>query len=411
MQVEIKEVEYCKVQATYLADPEVVKNKKNEFIQELRKFKIPGFRKGKAPDHVIMAKMGKKIIASIVEQMKAQAYDDIVFESEFKPIGYPKFEDVKIDGDNFSCKMIFIKKPDFALKDLKFEIPKPVLKTDIESFVQKTIQDIRVNFGEVRPFEENDIVEKGDNITIGFEATIDNEPFEGGKVEGELYQVNNESFPEFDEHLIGMRCSEQKTFSVKFPDSFENIGGKTAVFNLTVFMGTKTVPKALDDDLAKVCGYETLDDLINGLRVSYSNKAQQELLLNVKQQVISRLLAEHEFIVPGVLVDLETQHLAIMNQVNLKDLSDDEREQFRKLAEQQVRLSLILDSIREKNPESVLSDIDAKTLLLNRAASNNKNPEEFLEEASKNGTLVGLISSLRDEYTIQWVIDQVTLVE
>jgi len=38
------------------------------------------------------------------------------------------------------------------------------------------------------------------------------------------------------------------------------------------------------------------------------------------------------------------------------------------------------------------------------------NPDEVLSSAQKDGTLIGLIARLKDEGTIQWLIEQSTIV-
>ena len=96
MEVQVNEVDYCKLEVQYSADPDVVESKRDEVMQSLKKIKIPGFRKGKAPESAIKMKMSKEIATTVIEHMKAQAYDDVVFETEIKPIAYPQFEDVNI---------------------------------------------------------------------------------------------------------------------------------------------------------------------------------------------------------------------------------------------------------------------------------------------------------------------------
>lgn len=411
MEVQVKEVDYCKLEILYTGDPDVVEEKREEFVAELRKQQIPGFRKGKAPDSAIKARAGKKIDVYLAEQMKAQAYDDAIFETEAKPIGYPKFDEVKISGNKFTCKMTLLKKPDFELKDFKYEIPRPAINRDQEVEVQKALEDLRLRFGDIEPYGDEDFVERGDQVTIGFSATIDGEPFEGSEAEGQLYVVGENSLPEFDDSILGMSAGETREFEVTFPEVYPDIGGKTAKFEVTVHMGTKKKPCALDDELAKNCGSENLEALKDQLTKIAAGKIKQAELLKIRQQVASRIVEDNDFKAPDFLVDVEAQHIAAQNGIDWNSIEENEREIFKTQGEKQVKLSLILDSVRDSEPDSVLSDGEAQNGLAKRAQLSGRDPKEFLVEAQKNGTILGMLSALKDEFTLQWLVDQVTLID
>ena len=65
MQIEVKKEEQCKVQATYIADPEKVDAKRSEvtdlFYKQASQSIVPGYRKGKAPLAAIKLKYRKQI--------------------------------------------------------------------------------------------------------------------------------------------------------------------------------------------------------------------------------------------------------------------------------------------------------------------------------------------------------------
>jgi FKBP-type peptidyl-prolyl cis-trans isomerase (trigger factor) len=85
----IEEPEYCKVKFHYEADPEVVIGKIDEAVAECRKLQVPGFRKGKAPDYAIKSRLRPQINQFVVREMATHAVDDIIIETNLKPIGQP----------------------------------------------------------------------------------------------------------------------------------------------------------------------------------------------------------------------------------------------------------------------------------------------------------------------------------
>ena len=411
MEVQIKEIDYCKLEVLYKADPSVVAEKKEEVVSKFRGIQIPGFRKGKAPDSAIRLSLAKEISVNVAEQMKAQAYDDAVFEIESKPIGYPQFEDVSISGNNFSCKMTILKKPDFELGNFKYQVKNPIIEKDADTEVKESLRDLSIRFGDVEPYGDNDFVETGDQVTISFDASIDGKPFEGSFSEGQLYTVGQNSLKDFDDNLLGMSAGESRKFEIFFPESYPEIGGKTAQFEVTLNMGTKRIPCALDDNLAKQCGEQSFKDLEDKLSQIAQAKVKQSRLIKLRQEIAAKLVQEHDFKVPEFLENLEAQHISLQNGIDYSLLDDSEKDVFKKQAEKQVKLSLILDSVREQEPDSVLSDAEANNGIIKRAKMRGLDPKTYFVEAQKNGSLIGLLAGLKDEFTMQWIVDQAIILD
>jgi trigger factor len=410
MKVEHKEVDYCKLEVLYQADEDVVVSKRDEAIAELRKIHVPGFRKGKAPDYAIRSRCKKQVNDWIAREMGAHAYDDVVFETGIKPIGYPKITEVKLKGNKFSCSMTILKKPDFELQEYSgFKIPKPDIDRDVPKMVESSIMDIRTRLGEITPYEEEDFVADGDQITMSFEATIDGEEFEGSTVEGELYTVGDNRY-HFDKELIGMQAGDEREFDITFPEDVPTLGGKTAHFKVTVHMGSKRNPHPIDETFFKLCGVEDIQELKQKLTGIATERVRATELNAVRKQVIERLVSGHDFKVPEFLRDTEAQHLKAQWQVT-SELSDKEKEMLNETAQKNVKLSLILDSIREMEPDAVLSDAEAHGGIAQRLEIQGKDPKKFMVEAEKNGSLIGMISAMRDEFTVQWVINNSEIVE
>ncbi len=406
MKIETKELEYCKIKVTYEADPDIVKEKEREAISELRKLAIPGFRPGKAPDYAIKARAKKQIQNWVAKEMSAHAYDDVLFETKMKPIGYPQFSNVKIEDKAFSCEMTIMKKPEFELGEYKgMEIPKPHMDRDVEAHVEATLQDLRMKFGDLRPYTEDDFVEIGDQITMDFSGTINSEPFDGSTAEGMLYLVGNKMWPGFDDNLLGMKPEETREFDLEMPD------GKSAHFKVLVHMGTKTIPCPMDDDLAKKVGLETFAEVRDKIRIIANDRVKNNENYLVRQQVANRLVEIHDFEVPAWLSLVEAQTLAAQEGLDWKLFSDENREAFVKKASRNVRLSLILDSIRDKEPESALTENEAVQALKAQIAARGVDAEKFVVENQKTGRLFGIVAAMKDEFTLQWVVDQAKVTE
>jgi len=181
-------------------------------------------------------------------------------------------------------------------------------------------------------------------------------------------------------------------------------------FEVTLHMGTKRIPHPLDDELAQKVGLKNYDELHQQAIGTANNKLRNKEQMLLAQQVTMRLLDRHQFKVPSWLVLMESQNAVRNMGRNWNDLSDEEIELFNEGGEKSVRLSMILDSVREAAPESVFSTQEILEKLRIQIAQQGKDPIAILSKAEKDGTLLGEITRLRDEATIQWIIHVVLLI-
>jgi len=403
MKVECTELEDSKVKIHYEADTSVVASKINEAVLELKKLPIPGFRAGKAPDHIIKVKCKPQINKWVVREMASQAYDDALFETKIKPIGQPKFSNVIMENKNFSIDIEVLKKPSFDLKEYKeFEIPRPHINRNITEATQAGLQELRLQKGDVVPYTENDSVEMGDTITMDCSSEMDGESL--SNEEGVVYLVGSNKYEGFDKEILGMLPDEERSFELSFND-------KKVTFKVRVHMGMKKTPHPLDDELAKKFNFNSLQELKTRLElISKSNIEKNESNL-IREQIVNRLLDNHDFTPPAILVTMEAEFLASKNGFDFSSLSDDEKEIILTQAAKGVKLSLILDSIREAEPDSVLTNDEAFGSLKKTIEMQGADSQQFLEKAKKSGQLLGMIEGLRSEYTLQWVADSVKLID
>jgi trigger factor len=404
MLVETKELEYCKLEVLYTALPDVVREKEKEAVAALRSVQISGFRKGKAPDYAIRARCKDKIKLWMQRELATLAYDDTIFEKKIKTIGYPQFSDVKLDGNNFSCKMVILKKPDFELKQYKgFDIPKPHMDRDVDAAVEKTIQDLRMRFADVAPYKDGDFVDTGDQVTMNYYSTVDGEEQE--KAEGVLYSVGEGKWPALDENMLGMAPGETREFD-------STIDGKATKCKVTVHMGMKRVPCPMDDELALKVGLQNFAEVRQKIAVIANEQIKNKDNNLVKQQLILRLLEENVFDVPAWLIDMEVQHIIMQHGISsTESLSDEEHNLFKEKAIKQIKLSLILDSVRDTEPEAVLSDAEAINGLKQQVSMQGQDPEAFVVKAQKSGSLFGMSSQLKDEFALQWLVNNSKVTE
>jgi trigger factor len=396
--LEINEIEYCKVNVKYTALTETVIEKTKEAINELRKLPVPGFRPGKATDLAIKARYKQKINEWVKSQMIQASYEDILFETKIEPIGQPQVLDMRLDGNNFNCEMLFLKKPDFELKEVKgLEIPKPHEDVTQAQYVESLLQELRTKNGDSRPFEDGDFVQVGDVLTLDYSV-------DGNLNEGVLYTVGHNILPEFDDNIIGMAPGEDRTFNVLLDEK------KTKV-KVSLHMGMKKSHCPLDDELAKKVGVNSLQELRSTVEGIAGNRLKQHRDAQLADQISKRLLAMHDFEVPPWLIQMEEQGMAQKSNVNLVEASDEVKAELNKKAADSIKFALILDTIRKQIPESDLTDEEVIKMIKNRVAAQGTNPDDFLQDVHKKGQLIAIVAQIRNECTLQYLIDNAKIIE
>ena len=445
--IEYKEIEYCKLQVSYQAPSSLVEEKFDESIKDLKKTKpkVSGFREFTKKPHTKRKKINRKgsrtkpfkssvsgkvrntkaynfalknayskvIHEAVKKELVSEAYDETLFETKIKPIGFPEVVHSQLDEFNFSCDLLFLKKPEFKLDKYKgFEIPKPhQTKTEIE-LAEKMLQDLRIRHGSLAVYDDEDVVELGDKITVDFICNIDEERNDKLTREGFLYTVGESVIPGIDDHLLGMKPGESKHFSFLISEDLDKeLSGKIAHYNVVLHMGTKNVPAPLDDTLATKVGYSHFDDLIKEINGAASSQLKIQTENEIQQQIVNRILEGHDFKVPDFLVLEEAKIVAANAGVEWSSLSDEHKKMANEKAVKNVKLSLILDSIREEEPDTNFSDSEILSSLKERLESQGKNADQFLSSAQKNGTLFAIVASLKDEATMKWLVSQSKIIE
>lgn len=217
-------------------------------------FNLPGFRKGKAPMHMIEKIYGPEIFyEDAANELMPTAYEKAVEESGLDVVSSPEINAVQIEkGKDFIFTADVATKPEVKLGEYKgLEVQKdPVTVTDeeIEAELKKAQeQNAREVDVEDRPVAEGDI------ITLNYAGTIDGIPFDGGTADSQKLEIGSHSFIDtFEDQLVGLNIGDEKDVEVTFPEEYHNsdVAGKPAVFHVEILgIREKQLPE-IDDDFA-----------------------------------------------------------------------------------------------------------------------------------------------------------------
>lgn len=412
MLIEVNEPEYCRLVVKYQADPDQIDNKKFEVLNAFKRAPVPGNRKGKASLDAIKIYYHSQIEESLKRALAEEAYHKVLFEKEIKPLGTPNFTSIVLSKEAFTCEFSLNKKPDFELGEYKgFEIPKPEVKDPV-ILAEKILQDLRVQHGFTAPYNTDDFVQMGDNVVIDYTAFDGVNKIDFLSAQGELLTVGHSQLPIFDDSLLGMKAGETHTFTVPLsPNLTSTLAGKVLTFTVTLHTGSKVTPMALTDELAQKVGKKDLQELLQQAAATASARSVDSLRTDTLKQVSARLVEFHDFKIPEWLSVSEAQYLTQNANLTWDTLSDETRQVYLALAEVNVKLGLILDRIRDVEPEAQLSDQEVIDIIKRNINNSSTDPDTVLQAMSKNGYLPILVARIRDEHALDFILKNSKIVE
>lgn len=415
MNIIVEELEACKLLVRCEVNALEIMDKRAEVQDAFKKAPVPGFRPGKASMEAIKSHYRQQIDESLKRALAEESYHNAIFDKQLRPHGAPKFNTMLLDGGKFTCEFELYTKPDFEIVPYQnMEIPKPVEPQNATEIAEKMLQELRVRLGDVAPYLDTDFVQQGDNVILDYEGSIDNMPVPGLVNTGEMITIGNNFIPDFDSNLLGMTVGESREFDIHAPaESLPSIAGKTVHFKVTLTTGAKTTPCPLNDELAARMGKKDFNELREQVSIAASARVANLFKMSLHDAVSKRLIADNHIDVPNWMSLSEARYLAHQSQLDWNVVVDADKERFLEMATRNVKLSLILDKIRELEVESQLSDQEVFDIIKDNLAKTKvqKSLDEVIQEMNKTGYLQILFSRIRDEQTMDYILKSVKVIE
>jgi len=423
MKVSIENLSGTERKVDVVIPVEIVKEKRDEVFGEIRKnAKIKGFRPGKAPANVIESVYKKEILGETATRLVTDSLEEALKEVSAHPISRPQINppDLFETDKDFHYSAVFEVLPVFELAGYKgLPIKKEIHEVRDED-IEHTIEHLIEHRAEVKSYEEEKAVEKGDVAIVDFEGSIDGEPVKDLKRSGLQFLVGHDRLiPEFEENVIGMKKGETKEFDVAYGEDFQiqDAAGKSVRYKFSVKDVLKRTLPELDDELAKEVGMENVAELRERVKEDLKKQSEQQSEAKMRQQVVDALIDGNTVEAPPSLVNEEVARLArnmvqSLRQRGLKidTLDDQSKAALADRALRNVKTSIILAEIRKKEDIKV-SDEDIDKSLSGIAATYNMTTQQVRDIYRQNDLLEGLEASLAEQKVIDFIIENATIEE
>lgn len=363
-----KQKNQATVEMTFTKEEWEVANE-NAYKKNASKYKVAGFRAGKAPRKIVEQQYGAGIfIEDAVQDLFATNFGD-----ELKLIDYPHLDfDFTADGGiklTAKCDI----EPEVTLGQYTgLEIKKTEVKVgdkDVDAYLNR-LQATRAK--QVAADKEH-AVANGDIAVIDFKGSVDGKYFEGGNAQNYELEIGSHSFIDnFEDQLVGMKIGESRDVNVTFPENYhvEDLKKAKAKFEVTLHnIMIKEMP-ALDDQFAKeVSEFDNIKDfkadILKKLTEQATKQAEyadeeklfEKIMDNAKVEIPDKMIhdyahamihdMEHKLAVQGATMEMYAQFMG----TTVEKIHDEQHE----IAAKQVKMRLVMDAIVEKEH---LSDKD-----------------------------------------------------
>ena len=145
-------------------------------------------------------------------------------------------------------------------------------------------------------------------MLIDFVGRVDGAEFAGSKAEDfTLVLGSGQLIPGFEDQLIGAKTGDERDVKVVFPGDYPEpkLAGKDAVFAVKVKEVKKPDPVAIDDELAKKLGLDSLSVLRDRVRDQLKQDFARASRMHLKRRVLDALDQTHSFPLPTAMVEQE----------------------------------------------------------------------------------------------------------
>ncbi len=277
------------------APVEVVNSFWKKALDKVKKLaKIPGFRKGKAPD-------------SLVER----EYRDTVSEQAWKELASTVVESIsreieQMEGENhIPFDELLLIKPEKPLeKDSPFkgrvrlerdfvppweEIFKKPIKAEQKEISEKELEEALKEMAMRSAYTESvdGPIQEGDVVRFDFRGYFNGEPVQGLRGKNYTVKIEKESKSLLAPHMIGLTKGKHR-IRVKIPEDInaQELAGKEVDFDVYILEIKRIMPPPIDDELAKTWGFENIEEMKKEIK---KQMEQDSTLLSIKNQILEKI--------------------------------------------------------------------------------------------------------------------------
>ncbi len=309
--------------------------------------RLPGFRQGKVPAAVVRKKFADDIRQETLRELVQESWRVAQKQEELKPIADPHIHNLKWEeGAPVTFEFHVELKPELKLQRLGgFRLTRtvPAVTAAQVDAQLNTMREQRAPWTPVagekpKPKDLVDvIIASRENGEIK-----DPQPYQFVLGEGR-------AIPDVEERIMSLTPGESVDATVRFPDDFAEDAkrGQTRDVQITLREVKRQELPPLDDAFAREMGdFESLEALRSAVAGDLGKEAEREADARVRSELIGQIIQANNVVAPRPLVERVLGMYAQAYEIP-EERWEKFAQEFRTVAESQVRRDLVLDYVVE----------------------------------------------------------------
>ena len=426
MNVSVKDAGSCRKTITIEIPADKLAEERADTLKAYLKYaNIPGFRKGKAPKHVVAKKYAKEIDQDIQERVLPKYYQEALMETELKVVNVIDATEVELkDGEPASFDVTVDVEPEFELPKYT-EIPVKEEKIEVtDAQVQEQVDAILNQHASYEEAEGKAVAES-DMAQLTYEASVDGTPLKEAIPEakgigsGAGYWVSADEYafiPGMGQAILGLKQGDKKEVEVTFPEDFmvKELAGVKALYSIEVTGVRERRLPELNDEFCKSLQVESEEDLRGKIREQLQIQADNAALGMKHEQIVEYLLKKTTLEVPESIVQQQTRNVMydiaqrrMMAGATQEQIAEQQQEILQEAQDQaleNVKLRYIGLGIANKlELKASANEIDEEIATM--AIRQRKDAREFRKEMEKNGSIGSVGEQIRFNKALDYMVE------
>jgi trigger factor len=380
---------------------ERVEKEKHEAAKRLaQKARLPGFRKGKVPAHLLEKQYGGAVEQEMLEKVMNSAYREAIQQQGLVPISQAAIENVHYHaGEDLTFEVQFEVRPEIELNRLGgFQVQRQPVLIENDA-VNKVLDRLKQEHAVWKPIDQDEALLLGDMAVV--EITSLDGPAANQARRYQILLGQDQVRPQIEEVIRTMKTGEQGEYTVDLPEGEDETVTRPHPVRIHVIEAKRPEYPAVDDEFAKGIGnFESLADLKEKVHTDLEQEATAEAERGVRAQLVGQILEANPFDVPDTMVNQYLDQMIRPRKGDDPAKIDEMKQAVRPQAVQALRRLLLVDRIAEmEGLRATPDDVNSKVEEL--AGRFNKPASEVHTQLQKSGRL----SEIEEQITEEKVFD------
>lgn len=316
MKIQVERTDACEASLIVEIDPPVLEAAMHKAARRMsEKGNLPGFRKGKAPYHVVLTAFGEDaLLDEALDDLGSETYRQALEQEKLEPSAVGTMKQI-VSRQPLVLKFIVPLKPEIVMGDyrtvrLSFEEP-----SIPEEDVDRAMEQLRQSQSILEPVQR--AAQKGDVLLsdVKAEALLADGRTEAIVFEGEENPIQLDldenlggRYPGAGSALEGITEKETRSVEIQYPDAFPITRLQGMHVRLTIqclSVKNRQTPEWTDELATTVGEQPTVADLRSDIRQRMEKRAREEREEEYADKVIDQMLAGATIKYPPALLEEE----------------------------------------------------------------------------------------------------------